>query len=201
MPKSPISYLLRSERDYAARARRPARTSSAGGARRATPRAAAHRARIGHLHGLLRHPVHDHEAAPSAAARQGRDYAAVVDQVFLPPRRWSTIYGPNCCGCARRAARALRSDLLRRLMVRFHFPLLRALRQRPGLARGGGARQEARDRRACAGTFRRRPRAVPETARHREERLKPRDMEPVALLAAYMQGISVVIDAVDRLEK
>ena len=35
----------------------------------------------------------------------------------------------------------------------------------------------------------------------REERLKPRDVEPVALLAAYMQGISVVIDAVDRLEK
>jgi hypothetical protein len=35
----------------------------------------------------------------------------------------------------------------------------------------------------------------------REERLKPRDVEPVALLASYMQGISVVIDAVDRLEK
>ena len=35
----------------------------------------------------------------------------------------------------------------------------------------------------------------------REGRLKPRDMDPVALLAAYLQGISVVIDAVDRLEK
>ena len=35
----------------------------------------------------------------------------------------------------------------------------------------------------------------------REESLKPRDVEPVALLAAYMQGISVVVDAVDKLEK
>jgi hypothetical protein len=35
----------------------------------------------------------------------------------------------------------------------------------------------------------------------REERLKPREVEPVALLTAYLQGISVVIDAVDRLEK
>jgi hypothetical protein len=35
----------------------------------------------------------------------------------------------------------------------------------------------------------------------REERIKPRDIEPVALLTSYLQGISVVIDAVDRLEK
>ncbi|HLK62280.1 MAG TPA: hypothetical protein VKU19_02485 [Bryobacteraceae bacterium] len=35
----------------------------------------------------------------------------------------------------------------------------------------------------------------------REERIKPRDTEPVALLPAYLQGITLVIDAVDRLEK
>lgn len=35
----------------------------------------------------------------------------------------------------------------------------------------------------------------------REERLKPREVEPVGLLASYLQEISVVIDAVDRLEK
>jgi hypothetical protein len=35
----------------------------------------------------------------------------------------------------------------------------------------------------------------------REERLKPREVEPVGLLASYLQQISVVIDAVDRLEK
>jgi hypothetical protein len=35
----------------------------------------------------------------------------------------------------------------------------------------------------------------------REERIKPREVEPVRLLASYMQGIAVVIDAVDRLEK
>jgi hypothetical protein len=35
----------------------------------------------------------------------------------------------------------------------------------------------------------------------REERIKPREIEPVALLSSYLQGISVVIDAVDRLEK
>lgn len=35
----------------------------------------------------------------------------------------------------------------------------------------------------------------------REERVKPREVEPVALLAPYLQGIGQVIDAVDRLEK
>jgi hypothetical protein len=35
----------------------------------------------------------------------------------------------------------------------------------------------------------------------REERIKPRDMDPVSLLDAYLAGIAVVIDAVDRLEK
>ncbi|MBZ5585759.1 MAG: hypothetical protein LAQ30_26900 [Acidobacteriia bacterium] len=35
----------------------------------------------------------------------------------------------------------------------------------------------------------------------REERLKPREVDPLPLLAAYLQGISAVIEAVDRLEK
>jgi hypothetical protein len=35
----------------------------------------------------------------------------------------------------------------------------------------------------------------------REERIKPRELEPAALLDAYLKQISVVIDAVDRLEK
>jgi hypothetical protein len=35
----------------------------------------------------------------------------------------------------------------------------------------------------------------------REGRIKPRDVEPVALLGSYMKGIHAVIDAVDRLEK
>ena len=35
----------------------------------------------------------------------------------------------------------------------------------------------------------------------REERIKPRDAEPVALLSGYLLGISLVVDAVDRLEK
>jgi hypothetical protein len=35
----------------------------------------------------------------------------------------------------------------------------------------------------------------------REERIKPREIQPTALLGAYLQGIGVVIDAVDRLEK
>jgi len=35
----------------------------------------------------------------------------------------------------------------------------------------------------------------------REERIKPRELDPAALLDAYLKGISVVIDAVDRLEK
>lgn len=35
----------------------------------------------------------------------------------------------------------------------------------------------------------------------REERVKPREVEPLPLLASYLQGISKVIAAVDRLEK
>jgi hypothetical protein len=35
----------------------------------------------------------------------------------------------------------------------------------------------------------------------REERVKPREVEPVALLAVYLEGVGKVIDAVDRLEK
>jgi hypothetical protein len=35
----------------------------------------------------------------------------------------------------------------------------------------------------------------------REQRIKPRDVEPVALLSGYLLGISLVVDAVDRLEK
>jgi len=35
----------------------------------------------------------------------------------------------------------------------------------------------------------------------REERLKPREVDPVALLGGYLEGIGVVIEAVDRLEK
>jgi len=34
----------------------------------------------------------------------------------------------------------------------------------------------------------------------REERIKPRDTEPVALFSGYLAGIALVIDAVDRLE-
>ncbi|MBZ5617705.1 MAG: nucleotidyltransferase domain-containing protein [Acidobacteriia bacterium] len=35
----------------------------------------------------------------------------------------------------------------------------------------------------------------------RERRVKPRDVEPVALVTAYLRGIALIIDAVDRLEK
>jgi hypothetical protein len=35
----------------------------------------------------------------------------------------------------------------------------------------------------------------------REGRCKPREMDPEKLLGPYLEGISVVIDAVDRLEK
>ncbi|PWU01010.1 MAG: hypothetical protein C5B51_23870 [Terriglobia bacterium] len=35
----------------------------------------------------------------------------------------------------------------------------------------------------------------------REENLKPREVEPVALLTSYLESIGKVIDAVDRLEK
>jgi hypothetical protein len=35
----------------------------------------------------------------------------------------------------------------------------------------------------------------------REERIKPRELEPVGVFDSYLKQISIVIDAVDRLEK
>jgi len=35
----------------------------------------------------------------------------------------------------------------------------------------------------------------------REQQMKAREVEPVALLGAYLEAINVVIQAVDRLEK
>jgi predicted nucleotidyltransferase len=35
----------------------------------------------------------------------------------------------------------------------------------------------------------------------REERIKPRDIDPLSLLDAYLHGIAAVVDAVDQLEK
>jgi len=35
----------------------------------------------------------------------------------------------------------------------------------------------------------------------REERIKPRELRPSAVLGPYLQAIGTVIDAVDRLEK
>jgi predicted nucleotidyltransferase len=35
----------------------------------------------------------------------------------------------------------------------------------------------------------------------REEKVKPREVDPLSLLDAYLKGIEVVVDAVDRLEK
>jgi cytochrome oxidase assembly protein ShyY1 len=35
----------------------------------------------------------------------------------------------------------------------------------------------------------------------REQQLKAREVEPVALLGAYLEAINIVIQAVDRLEK
>jgi len=35
----------------------------------------------------------------------------------------------------------------------------------------------------------------------REARIKPKEMDPLIVLAAYLRAIDTVIDAVDRLEK
>jgi len=35
----------------------------------------------------------------------------------------------------------------------------------------------------------------------REARIKPKEIDPLAVLAAYLRAIDTVIDAVDRLEK
>jgi len=138
---------------------------------------------------------------PPAAARQGCNYAAGVEQVFYRAQVEHDLRA-KLLRLRQKASGVLSdSNLLRRLMLD-SVPPSACYSAMPWFARGGGARQEARHRRARARTSRHRPRAVSESLLDiREERLKPRDMEPVALLAAYMQGISVVIDAVDRLEK
>ena len=55
--------------------------------------------------------------------------------------------------------------------------------------------------RRCAGQFGIDPQPFERLLDVREERVKPRDVEPVGLLSGYLEGIARVIEAVDRLEK
>jgi hypothetical protein len=53
----------------------------------------------------------------------------------------------------------------------------------------------------AAATFGMDPLAFEKLLDIREERIKPREVDPVSLLDAYLQGIGVVINAVDRVAK
>jgi hypothetical protein len=55
--------------------------------------------------------------------------------------------------------------------------------------------------RAVASTFAVDPAPFEKLLDLREEQVKPREVDPLALLDAYLDGIGLVVDAVDRLEK
>ena len=118
-------------------------------------------------------------------------------------RRWSTICAPSCCGCARRRRACCRTKtLLRRLLadsvstfcVLFRHALI--LHGRRG-ATARSAKWSSRRARLSASTPRR-SRSCWMCARSASSRAR---WTRAALLAAYLKQISMVIDAVDRLEK
>jgi hypothetical protein len=103
----------------------------------------------------------------------------------------------------RQKASGMLSDknLLRRLLadsVSTFAVLLRHALALHGVEAGPGRRGVVE---AARQTFGMDPRPFATLLDLREKRVRPRDVEPVALLGAYLESIGTVIDAVDRLEK
>lgn len=92
-------------------------------------------------------------------------------------------------------------DLLRRLLLD-SFSTFCVLFRHALLLHGAEATPRKREIiRACAERFALDAAPFEKLLDIREEKLKPKDLEPVQLLAPYLDGIARVIDAVDRLEK
>ena len=92
-------------------------------------------------------------------------------------------------------------DLLRRLMLD-SISTFCVLFRHALILHGGGASPRKRDViLAAKQQFAIDPTPFEKLLDIREERIKPREVDAVGLLDAYLQGIAVVIDAVDRLEK
>jgi hypothetical protein len=93
------------------------------------------------------------------------------------------------------------SDLLRRLLLD-SLSTFCVLFRHALLLHGVDAPQQKRETiRRCGEQFALDPRPFDALLDVREERVKAREVEPVQLLAPYLEGIARVIDAVDRLEK
>ncbi|SPE27954.1 conserved hypothetical protein [Candidatus Sulfopaludibacter sp. SbA3] len=93
------------------------------------------------------------------------------------------------------------SDLLRRLLLD-SISTFCVLFRHALLLHGMEAPPRKRDViHTCAEKFALDPQPFEKLLDVREERLKPREVEPVQLLASLLRGITAVIDAVDRLEK
>ena len=89
--------------------------------------------------------------------------------------------------------RSLLADSVSTFCVLFRHALI--LR---GLAAAGRKREVIEQARAAFGID---PLPFTKLLDLREDRIKPRELEPAGLLDSYLKQISVVIDAVDRLEK
>jgi hypothetical protein len=93
------------------------------------------------------------------------------------------------------------SDLLRRLLLD-SFSTFCVLFRHALLLHGIDAPSRKREIiQQCAEHFGLETRPFESMMDVREEKVKPRDLEPVSLLEAYLAGIGKVTDAVDRLEK
>ena len=93
------------------------------------------------------------------------------------------------------------SDLLRRLLLDSISTFCVLFRHALRLSGCDAPAQKREVIRLASGQFAFNPQPFDKLLDVREERLKPREVEPVSLLAPYLEGIAKVIDAVDRLEK
>jgi hypothetical protein len=93
------------------------------------------------------------------------------------------------------------SDLLRRLLLDSISTFCVLFRHALRLSGFDAPTQKREVIRSCSDHFALNPQPFDKLLDVREERLKPREVEPVSLLAPYLDGIAKVIDAVDRLEK
>ena len=151
---------------------------------------------------LFRHRIPGHQRAPSHPVWRRRGFLARRSTDVFIARRWSTICARNCCVCARKPAGILSDkDALCRLLadsvstfcVLFRHALI--LHGVDAPARKRDIIERAQER------FGIDPAPFNALLDQREERVKPKEIEPATLLAAYLNEIGKVIDAVDVLDK
>jgi hypothetical protein len=117
-------------------------------------------------------------------------------------RKWSTTCAPSCCGCARRLPECWPTPTCCAACCSIRFPRFACSSATRCLLHGvaGAHRKNARScawRTSASASIRRRSKNCWMCARSASSP----EMDPLAVLAAYLRAIDTVIDAVDRLEK